>query len=944
MECISCGQQIDHDASFCNFCGLDIREKPGDGTVKFGRTPDNDIVIDSDVVSIHHCRLMFEGERITIYDLKSTNGTYVNGKKIQRSNLRAGDEVRLGSIKCDWEQITKNKPDSKVRQPTVAASEEITIGRNTDNQFVLDFPQISGNHAVLIKQGGIWYIEDVGSLNGTYINSRSNRLKKNEKHEILPDDIIYLGSYKIAVYRIIQSRQKRSVLGKSISQEIMVCDEILTIGRDPNCNIVLEMPTISWHHASIVPGKSGCTLKDLDSTNGTYVNGERIIEKVITPEDKIMIGSYQLGINKKNRLIKRDYRGDVRLDVENISIVVEKNKTILDGINMTVYPSEFIGLMGPSGAGKTTLLMALNGYSIPSTGRVMINGLDLAENYNNFRNTIGYVPQDDIIHGELTVYEALQYTANLRFSSDVSQEEIDQRINSVLESLGIYKCKDTLVGSAEKKGISGGQRKRVNLAMELLTDPSLLFLDEPTSGLSSEDTITVMDVLRKLADEGKTIILTIHQPSLEAYKKMDNIIILDLDGWKETDRWTPENKRLIKTEEDPGRLAYYGPAYPDSLTFFNPDIPEQEATSGAEYALKGLARKPVESWTKKYRDSEYYNKYVKERREEEIKFGKLERKKSGTSSRSSLRQWWVLVERYFTIKRKDFVGLAILLSQAPIIAMLIALVFEGTEMVLPPLFLLSVAALWFGTSNSAREIVAEKAIYTRERMVNLQIPSYVLSKFFVLAVLCLIQCVMMVEIVHLSLGLEASFLWLTGITYLASLAGLSIGLCLSSMVKTSEAAIGLVPLVLLPMVILAGGILPVKDMNKTSRTAALAMPSRWAYEGMIHIENDSTTVKPDSTESQEEEAISLGAPDTSYAQSDSVSATPEAFGSDSTMQSIPGSEDMPAEMMPAIQGDYIDRSFGDYSFSLKADATVLTSLILLFLMVSFVALKMKDIQ
>lgn len=211
-----------------------------------------------------------------------------------------------------------------------------------------------------------------------------------------------------------------------------------------------------------------------------------------------------------------------------------------------------------------------------------------------------------------------------------------------------------IIGSAEKKGISGGQRKRVNLAMELLTDPSLLFLDEPTSGLSSQDTLVVMDVLRKFADGGKTIILTIHQPSLEAYKKMDNVIILSS-----------------------GKLMYYGPAHPDSLTFFNPGIHPEKVTDNADNALKGLATCSEEEWQREYKKSDYYKNYVEERKNQECPIDW--KKRQQISGHFNLRQWWTLTCRYFAVKRKDIVNTAILLLQAPVIAILIALAFHGDK-------------------------------------------------------------------------------------------------------------------------------------------------------------------------------------------------------------------------------------------------------------------------
>ncbi len=598
-------------------------------------------------------------------------------------------------------------------------------------------------------------------------------------------------------------------------QEIAITKDEMVFGRNPKSDIYLDYPQISWHHARLISKADLFFLEDLKSTNGTFVNGQRITRCKIIPEDIISLGSFAFRLTEQGKLVKKDFRKNIRIDADEITVKA-KDKILLDKVSFTVNPYEFVGLMGPSGAGKTTLLLALNGYLRPKSGFSLINGKSLYENYDLFRGCIGYVPQDDIIHSELTVYEALYYTAKLRLPGDTGEEEISERINSVLTQLGLLNpdkkidIRNVIIGSPEKKGISGGQRKRVNLAMEMLTDPSLLFLDEPTSGLSSQDTLIVMDVLRKLADQGKTIILTIHQPSLDAYKKMDNVIILSS-----------------------GKLMYYGPAYPDSLIFFSPDLP----ADNADNALKGLAENTEKYWQTKYRNSDYFKTYTEERRKQECKIDHTEREDDNASDSLSIRQWHILTKRYLAVKRKDVMNTAILFLQAPVIAFLIAFVFHGDKTLIPTaLFLLVIASLWFGISNSVREIVAEKAIYERERMVNLKIPSYVFSKYAVSGALCLVQCMILVVIVHPVLELKGNFFMTYGVTFLASLTGLSIGLFFSSVAKTQQQAMAILPIILIPMIILGGGMRHVRDMNTDTRILSSFFPSRWAYEQIIHVE------------------------------------------------------------------------------------------------------------
>ena len=514
---------------------------------------------------------------------------------------------------------------------------------------------------------------------------------------------------------------------------------------------------------------------------------------------------------------------------------------VLQGLNLDVDAGDFVAFMGPSGSGKTTLMSALNGYVRPSAGAVLFNGQDLYAAYDQFRMHIGYVPQDDIMHRDLTVRQALYYTARLRLPRDMTDAAIHARIDEVLGQLRLTEAADVLIGSPERKGISGGQRKRVNLAMELLTDPFILFLDEPTSGLSSEDALVVMKLLRQLADGGKTILLTIHQPSREVFRLMDGIVLLAKD----------------KGSAEPARLAYYGPAYPDAIHFFAPESATQTEPS-PDLLLHGLESRPAAEWVARYATSEAKKRYVDDRAGKAPTLIPAVPARSGSRG-GGLAQWSALVRRSLAIKVRDTWNTAILLGQAPIIAVLIVAVFgsrAGEEPAMEKwltvsgattsvLFLMVVAALWFGCSNSAREIVGEWAIYHRERMINLKIPAYVASKLAVLGALCLVQCACLLGVVGLFSRLRGDWPPMLGILWLAALIGVAVGLLISAMARTPEIAISLVPLVLLPMVILGGMLSPTHEMNGLMRLLSGVMPSRWAFEGLLLVETRKFPPPPD---------------------------------------------------------------------------------------------------
>lgn len=718
----------------------------------------------------------------------------------------------------------------------------VVIGRGYDCDIVLDARQISRYHCRLsrVRKSGNdqvgdptnWLVEDLGAANGVFVNDRFERVQSRVVSE---DDVLFLGSYRFPVRRVrdfIGTDRDAPHVG---SNRLPLDQAIITIGRDADNDVVLDVPQVSRHHARLVRDEADDALfiEDLGSANGTFVAGERVTRHRLEAGQDISFGTCALRLDLERGVLQKSYRGDILLQAENLIVEVGEGdgiKRLLDDVSFTVYPTEFVGLLGPSGAGKTTLLMALIGYLRPAHGRTLLNGDDLAASFDRYRNAIGYVPQEDIIHDELTVFEALYYTAKLRLPADTRDAEIFRRIDAILADLEISETRDIRIGSPERKGISGGQRKRVNLALELLTEPSLLCLDEPTSGLASEDAANVMGLLRKLANGGRTILLTIHQPSPQVYQMLDNTLYLAA-----------------------GEQVYYGPAYPDSMLYFHPEIrpetPEAERILGDPGSCMrplvdaGRAGEPMETFAARYRQSRYFDEFVRERREG-LREVKLSESATRHRPRFSVRQWWTLSRRNLAVKLKDRMGTAILLIQAPIIAILLALVFAqesggvASRLQFAPfaLFLLVIAAAWFGCSNAAREIVSEQAIYRRERMVNLSVIAYAASKFAVLGALCFLQCLMLVTITYFTLDFWGNPLWHLGILWLCSLAGLGLGLMLSALVRTGEAAIALVPILLIPQVILGGAIMPVDKMNAPTELASKLMIARWGFEAALHVE------------------------------------------------------------------------------------------------------------
>lgn len=805
-----------------------------------GRATSNTISIDDNHISGKHLEIVVKNKKVYVKDLGSTNGTYIFGKKLEIDKLyelKPKHKIILGSENVTFEIEAVSHDNTQV----IRTKNIYTIGRNPSNDIVVNAITVSSTHIKIEEKDGQWYFYDIGSTNGTYLDSLTNRVKSGK---LEPNQILYLGNYKIPTNEIIKfilpTKAKKS-------KKINLTKDIITLGRNPKSDIYIFHPSVSFDHAKLIKNNNGYELEDLKSTNGTYVNGKQVKRKVqVKRNDEIQLGIYSFILNFDSQnsptIMKKEFLDGWSIEAKNISIEIKDGIKLLDDISFTVNPGELVGLMGLSGAGKTTLLKALNGYDRPTQGTSYINGIDLYENFYMLKASIGYVPQDDIVHSELTVKEALQYYAKLRLPSDMGNKEIDELIKETLNKLGLNGTEDTLIGSPDtEKGISGGQRKRVNLAMELLAKPKVIFLDEPTSGLSAVDTKMVMEQLRALANEGITIIITIHQPSLDNYKFMDNQIILSF-----------------------GKLAYYGSTYPNSIEFFNQDVPDRKKLlSNPDNALIGLYTKEKDElnldprkernkkgiyWKNQYIQSKEYKEFVKDREGEKKQISNLTKSKI-----PFFRQLWIFIKRYVRIKLKDMSNTSILLLQAPLIAIMIAMLFsksaymglDNGEMPMSPtlLFVIAISSIWFGTINASREIIAEKPIYERERMIGINIFPYVMSKFLVLSVLCFIQSIALVGIVEIvapfSLGFGNDLKIIMLLTFLTSLGGLSIGLLVSAIAKSQSQALALVPLVLLPMIIFGGGMMTVKQMhnnhNKIAYYISQATPTRWALEEMVQI-------------------------------------------------------------------------------------------------------------
>ncbi len=717
----------------------------------------------------------------------------------------------------------------------------ISIGRMPTSDIVLPQSYVSGNHGRLEFKDPAWIYTDLDSTNGTYING-----ERQTQVALHDGDILRIGDPQgnsvSLTFRLPSDGKDTLLHGQAHLGGTALGDQqaqSFSIGRNPQADLPLEAAVVSWNHARLDHTTRGDILTDLNSTNGTFVNGQRIRQPVpLKQGDVVQIGPFKL-IKDAHGLQRYGATSGVRVDGVKLDREVgpnNKRRKILSEVNVSIYPREFVALVGGSGAGKSTLLKALNGFT-RADGEVLINGDNLYQHFDLYRTLIGYVPQDDIIHKELTVENALRYAARLRLPPDTSEKEVEERVAKVLRQVQMESQREQVIGN-----LSGGQRKRVSIAVELLADPRLFFLDEPTSGLDPGLDKQMMKTLRDLADNGRTVILVTHATA--------NITFCDHVCFMAQ-----------------GRMVYFGPPKEASKFFGieSDDFADIYAILNAPDPQKS-ARQVAEEWEARFRQSPYYEKYVADRLESRPAVAAVGPAETAQMPRvNPLRQFAVLTRRYVDLVLRDRLLLTILLSIMPILGLLLLIISKpnwlvgDSERVIAQqlaadlaagkntasyyivtqsqtlLFMMGLASVLLGVFASAYEIVKEQAIYQRERMVTLRLVPYLLSKVLVLSAFALIQCLLLLIVVGLKVeypfdGVILPALLEMYITLvLGALVSIMMGLFISSLVPNSNSVIYLILFLLFFQIIFAGVIFelpgPAGQLSRLTQT-------RWVIESL----------------------------------------------------------------------------------------------------------------
>jgi ABC transport system ATP-binding/permease protein len=902
--------------------------------VSLGSAPDNDIVLQAPGVAAHHARVVRQGGGLSFIDLgaapSTANGAPVSPHQPVPFDFRTVFALAGAHVPLAHPSLAAMLMSVGHVQPPRG---QIVIGRDAARaSLVIAHAAVSGMHATVHFDR--MTVIDHGSTSGTWVAGQ--KATPNQPTPIDPNGIIAFGPVPIPLGALAElthspmqapapapghapapapghapapantdaaPRRHRTVIGELHLDQLR--SSTISVGRTSDNAIVVNHPQVSSKHAQIVKEGDALFLEDRGSANGTFVRGQRLAggQRVqVANGEKVFIGPMplliQLADSRINVVVEdqADWAGKPTYEIEGWDLFLEvpdrddkaRMKVLLDHVSFKALPGDMIALMGPSGAGKTTLLLALNGYLPPTSGQVRINGEDLYTIYDALRGSIGYVPQDDIVHPELTVFEAVKYSARFRLPPDYSDDEIDRRVDETLRDLGLEGVRNLQIGKPEKKVLSGGQRKRVNIALELVTDPVILFLDEPTSGLAADDTTALVNLLADLTKKtGKTIIMTIHQPAKDEFEKFNLCFIMGYGGIPTyfgptgepaysffgsiAQRASQPNRRIDNPRDMFDMLNVRERLVLEEMRRSDPNVPRTVARMDA-----------ARGWRAEFfqNESPLFQRMYSGRRA--IGTQPISRGVPHHADVAVVRQLGLLISRYWRVKIRDRIGAAIMFLQAPVIGILLSIVFGAQKPAVPywclgalqelstrndmdqsattnllgsmlpttdhtgAMFFVVVSCIWFGTSNAAREIVTERAIYLRERMVNLKLLNYLMSKYLLLSLFSVAQCAMLLSIVFFTLGFEGGpvgfFVELGNLVALAMNAT-ALGLLVSALVASAEAAMALTPIALIPQVVLGGLMVPMTT-NPNLRPMMYLMPSRWGFEGAIAVERAALASRP----------------------------------------------------------------------------------------------------
>ncbi|MFJ4008120.1 FHA domain-containing protein [Streptomyces sp. NPDC090023] len=753
-----------------------------------GRDPQGDIVFDDARVSWRHATVRFNGHSWVIEDHGSTNGTFVHGHRVGQTELGPGTDVHLGNA-TDGPRLALTAPGAAQAAPYAAQSAAWAQATQAVPQAAQ--PQPAHPQQSAHPHGAEW---QSGPQQAPAFPHQQNAAPEQPVH----GDRSPTTFHQFALGRVMR-------IGRSLDNDLVVSD--LQVSR---------------HHAEFQTTPEGrFEIRDLGSHNGTYVNGQPIAKggtAVLGPDDIVGVGHSAFRI-VGDRLEEFVDTGEVSFSARHLTVTVDGGKQILRDVSFGAPEKSLIAVIGPSGSGKSTLLKALTGYRPANEGEVLYDNRNLYKQFAELRQRIGLVPQDDILHKELSVRKALKYAAKLRFPADTTPAERDSRIDEVLRELKLDIHKDKKITS-----LSGGQRKRVSVALELLTKPSLIFLDEPTSGLDPGMDRDVMQLLRGLADDGRTVLVVTH--SVAELALCDKLLVMAPGG----------------------AVAYFGPPE-EALNFFGYDTWADVFSAFENYRDY--------DWAGRWKGSQHYQMYAADL--DAVAAQSVTAPPPQAVKPPKPQSWGsqllTLVRRYVAVIGSDRGFLALTVILPAVLGAVSLLIDHEKGLLVNPvnprtglhvpngtattvLLILAVGACFAGAANSVRELIKERVIYERERATGLSRSAYLMSKVVVLGAVTVLQGLMVGligfasrEIPDRGVVFGGSTLFELCLPIMAlGFTSMMFGLVISSLVRTAEKTMPLLVMFAIIQVVFTGCLFTLHGTPGVNEFSYL-MPSRWAVAG-----------------------------------------------------------------------------------------------------------------
>lgn len=703
------------------------------------------------------------------------------------------------------------------RRTPLVAGISLSIGRDAECDIVVSDSRVSRHHATIeLSPGGVWVWTD-GSANGSFVSGeRIGRLTGDS------ETTIHIGQAQGSFVVISDDPGLDwSSVGVRVGEDYtsagpsgadargLALKDLTRIGRTSDNDIVLSGPLVSAHHAHVLRLGGDFEAIDLASSRGTYVNGIRISRQRLRDGDVVSIGGNSLRFEDSGSLVPIADTTGLSIDVRGLTFDID-GKRLLDDVSFALPARKVLAVVGPSGSGKSTTLTMLAGIRAPSSGTIRIGGRDLAREYESLRYSIGMVPQQDLVPSQLKVREAIDFAARLRFSRDVSLHDRSQRVNEVIHDLGLNERADLRIDR-----LSGGQRKRVSVALEMLTKPPVLYLDEPTSGLDPGLDRQVMTLLRELADMGRTVVVVTHA--------VENLSLAD----------------LLLVLAPGGHVAYFGP--PDAApNYFNvPDLPS---------VFLALETAPGHEWARRWRSA---SRDGGTDGSEVVSTAPPVTRTTTRSARvrvtESLSQFSTLIARNARVVLADK-PYAVLLAVLPLVLALTGVMVGGPEGLglvdgspvnTGARFILTVlvlGAVFTGASTSIQELVKDRVIYQRERAVGLSRSAYVLAKVVVLGAIAVVQGLLFAtfSLIGRPGTVEPVLLpWSLSVIVSVAIAtwvSCMLGLMLSTLLPSRDAALPTLVIITMTQVVLSGAI-PLR-FEGILNVVGPVIPGYWLFESM----------------------------------------------------------------------------------------------------------------